>query len=187
MRTYYAYFNLYIFGVYKMKINELVNFLSKFDENSEVRLLVNGEYLNIEEVIQGRFFSTVELLPPQSISIEQAEGELVTSTMYGTVTQNREKLIIKAIGQARFDFIKNTVEADKKARSEVAVVSEELVFEDEEVVVEKPKKKGKKKKLSDEEKLLNHFSGEELLEESEVKDLRKKLGAEKVREIFSKV
>lgn len=170
-----------------MKISELKKLLANFDENSEVRILINGEYLNVDEVIQGRFFSTVELLPPQSISIEQAEGELVTSIMYGTVNPNREKLIIKAIGQDRFDFIKSTIEADKKARESVAVVSEELVFEDEEVVVEKPKKKGKKKKLSDEEKLLQHFSGEEILEESEIKELRKKLGAEKVREIFSRV
>lgn len=171
-----------------MKISELKKLLANFDENSEVRILINGEYLNVDEVIQGRFFSTVELLPPQSISIEQAEGELVTSIMYGTVNPNREKLIIKAIGQDRFDFIKSTIEADKKARESVAI--EDIVLEDledEEVVVEKPKKKGKKKKLSDEEKLLQHFSGEEILEESEIKELRKKLGAEKVREIFSRV
>lgn len=171
-----------------MKISELKKLLANFDENSEVRILINGEYLNVDEVIQGRFFSTVELLPPQSISIEQAEGELVTSIMYGTVNPNREKLIIKAIGQDRFDFIKSTIEADKKARESVAI--EDIVLEDledEEVVVEKPKKKGKKKKLSDEDKLLQHFSGEEILEESEIKELRKKLGAEKVREIFSRV
>lgn len=173
-----------------MRNDQLQEYLKQFTPDSEIRVLIDGVYYNVEDVIQGRFFATVELVGPQTLSIEQAEGELYSGYFYDQLNPKREALIVKVLGQDRVDYIKREVDKAKSAKqaAEQAVVMEDTGFIDEieEVEVKKPKKKKSKKKLSVEEKLLLHFKGEEELEVEEIQEIRKALGAEKVREIFNK-
>jgi hypothetical protein len=173
-----------------MRNDQLQEYLKNFSSESEVRILIDGVYYHLEDVIQGRFFATVELVGPQKISIEQAEGELFTGLYTGNIAPKRLALIEKTLGADRVNLIKKEIEkamAETEQAQAAVTISTEAVFEEEEEIpVEKPKKKGKKKKLSDEEKLLAYFRGEEELSAEEAGELRKKLGAEKVREIFNK-
>lgn len=173
-----------------MKISELKKSLEQFSDDFEVRVLVDGKYSNIEEVGVGRFYGTVELATPQTISIEQAEGELFSSLYAGQLHPKREALIAKTIGQDRIELIRKEIE---KARAEQAAassaVSSEVSFgDDEEEAPAKPKfSKTQIRKMSDENKLLNYFKGDLELSESDAKELRAKLGSEKVKELYSKV
>lgn len=178
-----------------MRNDQLQEYLKNFSSESEVRILIDGVYYHLEDVIQGRFFSTVELVGPQKISIEQAEGELFTGLYTGNIHPKRLNLIEKTLGTDRVNLIKKEIEkakAESEAAQAAVQVSTEVDFGDEDeqpVVEQKPVKKAKKKskkKLSDEDKLLAYFRGEEELEAEEASELRKKLGAEKVREIFNK-
>ena len=65
-----------------MKVSELKELLNTVSDSDTVRIKVGTEYHNLEDVIKGRFFGTIELLAPQNISIEQAEGELYSSYFY---------------------------------------------------------------------------------------------------------
>lgn len=178
-----------------MRNDQLQEYLKNFSPESEVRILIDGVYYHLEDVIQGRFFSTVELVGPQKISIEQAEGELFTGLYTGEIAQKRLNLIEKTLGTDRVNLIKREIEkakAESEAAKAAVQMSTEVDFGDEEeqpVVEQKPVKKAKKKsnkKLSDEDKLALYFQGELELTAEEAQELRKKLGAEKVREIYNK-
>ena len=181
-----------------MKLSKLQELLAGFDSEAEVRILIDGKYHNIEEVQKGRFFATVELTVPQTIAIEQAEGELFNSYYANSLTPKREELIAKTIGAERVEKIKKEVDKvlAQKAKAEAAEFEEDIL--EEEIVVApeieqtKPEKKNKhkkkkdRKKMSKEELLLAYFSGDENLTAEEAQELRKALGPEKVKEIFNK-
>lgn len=110
-----------------MKVQELINVLQKFDVNHTIRLKVKGEYKNVDLVSTGRFINTVEFVVFDDISIEQAEGETMTTLLAGNeIPEARMGLIIKAIGQERFDEIKNEIEKFRKEQQETAVEESDL-------------------------------------------------------------
>jgi len=171
-----------------MRNDQLQEYLKNFSAESEVRILIDGVYYHLEDVIQGRFFSTVELVGPQKISIEQAEGELFTGLYTGNIAPKRLALVEKTLGFDRVNLIKREIakaKAEQEAVQSSVQISSEVDFEDEEEI--KPKFTEKQiKKMSKEEKLLNYFKGDIELSTEEVSNLRTKLGAEKSREIFNK-
>jgi hypothetical protein len=115
-----------------MKVQELINLLQKFDVNHTVRLKIGSEYKNIDDVITGRFVNTVELLNFNDISIEQAEGETMSTMLAkNEISPIREKLIVRAIGQERFDEIRNEITTFfSKQNSEEESVPEVTLVED---------------------------------------------------------
>ena len=157
-----------------MRNDQLQEYLKNFSAESDIRILIDGVYYPVEDVIQGRFFSTVELVGPQKISIEQAEGELFTGLYTGNINQKRLNLITKVLGEDRVNLIQR--EIDKaKAEAAAAEEAEESEYDDDKLFD------------SDEAKLLAYFKGDANLSPEELKRLRAVLSPEKYKEIYDQV
>lgn len=189
-----------------MKVKELVQILNNLNQESEVRLRIEGNALDIGLIGKGKYINTVEIANKLEMSLDEAEQRLYMGSLHGQVNSEEQiNAIINRLGKERVDFVSFEIDKFKKNQEQEREENKELIEKIEEVVnsseveIEEVKEEKKAKKVTkkakvkakdtDEEFLFQFYSGKlegtaETL--SKVKEIRSKLGTEKVNAIFQR-
>lgn len=199
-----------------MKAKEVIAELSKLNPESDVFISTDGKLTAIEQIANGQFFRSANIITKIEYDVVRAEQTLLSCLAYQRDQLNGLVLdrIERALGKERVTMITAEFDRDKSKKEKEAelnkdeldnlekALNQQQAFV-EETSVEKPKKRNKKLKLAEsspvsEDKELSQELAEQILSDfysgsspgtsiDSVKDAKRVVGEERAREIFNKV